>query len=273
MSIISNSDLRLNLTTDISKTTPYNSTKKIKIDNINFFNSIPRTSLVYNKRELRLYLYKTMLNEHVCIQLPGQETIRTEKKNPNDFKPILIRKDGTINPDMDFKIIWDKIDRLASSNRKNSDILGVLFLRIAYMIGYSLTTDSYKAEFIDIASNNIEKETTLDFTWNRLKYDKDIIETLNDTFGLIDDISLEALLYYNDLLAQNEDCKYHYLKGESWDIKNGRINNCLSHLSIIAHCRGYIGISKLLDMFQRTGVGPLPQRDFSFACENLIRTV
>ena len=100
--------------------------------------------------------------------------------------------------------------------------------------------------------------------------DSDVIETLNDRFESFEGISLEGFLYYNDLLAQNEDCKYHYLQGNHWNITTGRINNCLSHLTVISHIRGKIGISKLIDSFQRTGVAPLPQSRFNEACGDLV---
>lgn len=94
-----------------------------------------------------------------------------------------------------------------------------------------------------------------------------------DRFPTHEGISLEGFLYYNDLLAQNEDCKYHYFKGDEWDMKAGRVNNCLSHLTVISHIRGYIGISKLIDSFQRTGVAPLPLSRLYEACGDLIEIV
>ena len=98
---------------------------------------------------------------------------------------------------------------------------------------------------------------------------------MNDRFPLSgSDISFEAFLYYNDILAQNEDNKYYYLKGSSKEqiLKNGngRINNCLSHLTVISHVRDHIGISKLIDSFQRTGVAPLPQSRLYEACGDLV---
>jgi len=41
-------------------------------------------------------------------------------------------------------------------------------------------------------------------------------------------------------------------------------------LTVISHIRGYIGISKLIDSFQRTGVAPLPQSRLYEACGDLI---
>lgn len=77
-------------------------------------------------------------------------------------------------------------------------------------------------------------------------------------------------MYYNDLLAQNEDCKYSYLKGRQWDFKSGRINNCLSHLTVIAHMQGHMGISELINKFQHGGVAPLAQNKFNEVCGDLV---
>ena len=138
------------------------------------------------------------------------------------------------------------------------------------MIGYRHNESEYLCETIDISTSNVISSENLLFSWNSLEVDADVLDTLNDRFGLLDGISLEGFLYYNDLLAQNEDCKYSYLKKEHWNISTGRINNCLSHLTIISHSREHIGISKLVDSFQRTGVAPLPQGRLWEACGDLV---
>lgn len=174
-------------------------------------------------------------------------------------------------PDMDFKKIWDIIDIIGRDHRADTDVLATLFLRIAYMIGYRHNEAEYLCETIDISTGNVRSSENTLFTWNSLEIDFDVLDTLNDRFGLLNGISLEGFLYYNDLLAQNEDCKYSYLQGTRWNLSTGRINNCLSHLTVISHIRGHIGISKLIDSFQRTGVAPLPQGRLWEACGELVQ--
>lgn len=54
-------------------------------------------------------------------------------------------------------------------------------------------------------------------------------------------------------------------------IGEAKIKNCLSHLTVISHIREHIGISKLIDSFQRTGVAPLPQGRLWEACGDLVQ--
>lgn len=162
------------------------------------------------------------------------------------------------------------IDRVGNQHNADLDILSVLFLRIAYMWEYVRSEEMCLFETVDPQTGKTISSSIEPFIWNRLQLNDDVLETINDRFGDFDKISLEGFLYYNDLLAQNEDCKYRYLHGLKWKPTAGRINNCLSHLTVIAHLRGQIGISKLIDSFQRTGVAPLPQSRFSEACGDLV---
>lgn len=271
MPLIQMKEVRSRLTTTISKRAPYDTSKEQKIENIKNFSSLPRKGLSYGKIEKRICLYETIAGERVYMQYPGLESSRTGNQNfPSDAKPVLVKSDGSYAPDMDFKKIWDIIDFIGQSHSADIDILATIFLRIAYMIDYTHTESDYICETLDIPSEKVTDTQTVRFVWNHLKFDPDIIETLNDRFGSFEGISLEGFLYYNDLLAQNEDCKYHHLQGKQWNITAGRINNCLSHLTVISHIRGKIGISKLVDSFQRTGVAPLPQSRFDEACGKLV---
>lgn len=274
MSIISNDELRLRVAVEIPEQAPYNSTKGAKEENINSFNALSRNGLQHGDVERRVLLYETLAGEKVYMQYPGSESIRDGKRQfLLDARPILQKADGTFLEDMDFKKIWDIIDRLGHGHRDDIDILATVFLRIAYMLDYQHNEQECLCETINIADETVESRERIPFVWNSLNFDTDVLETLNDRFRIAEGISLEGFLYYNDLLAQNEDCKYHYLKGTQWKVDMGRINNCLSHLTVISHIRGHIGISKLIDSFQRTGVAPLPQSRFEEACGDLVQRI
>lgn len=277
MALISMTSLRDKICLTIPKSTPYEASRNIKIENINNFNSMDRSTLIHSHTEKRIKLYETRSHESIYIQFPGVESTRSGGKTYiNDFRPILQRADGSYLEDMDFKKIWDIIDSIGQSHKADIDILATLFLRIAYMIDYKHNDSTYISEQVNYDATGQLTFFPLPQThliWNSLDLDPDVIDTINDRFGQYNGISIEAFLYYNDLLAQNEDCKYHYiqtLSKKKWDISIGRINNCLSHLTVISHIRGYIGISKLIDSFQRTGVAPLPQKRFSEACGSLV---
>lgn len=272
MPLITSVEVRNRIRTTIPMKSPYQATKHQKLENIASFNALSRDGLVSGVTEKRVLLYETRCNEKVYMQYPGIESTREgSRKFLLDARPVLQKSDGTYAADMDFKKIWDIIDIIGRHHRADTDILGTLFLRIAYMIGYNHNEKEYRCETLDVASGRVISSENIPFSWNALEIDPDVLDTLNDRFGLLDDISLEGFLYYNDLLAQNEDCKYSSLYDTKWNITTGRINNCLSHLTVISHIRGHIGISKLIDSFQRTGVAPLPQGRFWEACGDLVQ--
>ena len=271
MPLITTEVLRSRVLTTIPKQTPYRATENQKRENIANFNALPREGLINGTTERRILLYETRCGEKVYMQYPGIESTREGNRNyPLDARPVLRKADGSYSADMDFKKIWDIIDIIGREHRADTDILATLFLRIAYMIGYRHNDAEYLCETINISTGAVISSENTHLSWNSLEIDTDVLDTLNDRFGFLDGISIEGFLYYNDLLAQNEDCKYSYLKGNRWDVKTGRINNCLSHLTVISHIRGYIGISKLIDSFQRTGVAPLPQGRLWEACGELV---
>ncbi len=272
MPLISMDEVRNRVRTFIPMSTPYRKSENQKRENISSFNGLSRDGLINGQTECRLLLYETLAQEKVFIQYPGIESSREgPRRFALDARPVLQKVDGSYSEDMDFKAIWDIIDRIGMDHRADIDILATVFLRIAYMIGYQHNDKEYTREIIDVRTNRVLSSERLPFVWNSLSIDGDVLETLNDRFGAYNGISLEGFIYYNDLLAQNEDCKYQYLKGDRWNITTGRINNCLSHLTVISHIRGHIGISKLIDSFQRSGVAPLPQTRFHEACGNLVR--
>lgn len=274
MPILPNEELRRRVSVTIPSQKPYELSKGQKLENIDSFNRLSRDGLLYGVTERRLLLYETIAGEKLYMQYPGLESNRTGGNYfPYDARPVLQKSDGSFIADMDFKKIWDIIDNVGQNHRGDIDILATIFLRIAYMIQYQHFDGLYHCDTVNITTGNVLSNENIYFSWNALVLSHDIAETLNDRFYTIreiEGISLEGFLYYNDLLAQNEDCKYSFLKQEKWDIKTGRINNCLSHLTVISHIRGKIGISKLIDSFQRTGVAPLPQSRFSEACGDLV---
>ena len=271
MPLLSNDELRNQIRTALPARSPHRFSYDQKFENINSFNQLPREGLVNGTIENRLLLYETLIGEKIFMQYPGIESAREgNRRFELDAKPVLQKKDGTFTADMDFRKIWDVIDRIGKDHHADIDILATIFLQIAYMLNYRHNERNYTIETIDIASGRVIEVENRRFIWNSLDFSNDVLETINDRFTTHEGISLEGFLYYNDLLAQNEDCKYHYFKGDTWDLRAGRINNCLSHLTVISHIRGYIGISKLIDSFQRTGVAPLPQYRLSEACGELV---
>jgi len=268
-------EIRKRLYTEIPSETPYRISAEIRDANITAFNRLTREGLEYGHLEQRILLYQTQFGEKIYAQYPGSESQRLGARiYPFDFRPILIKPDGTAIPDMDFRKIWDIIDQIGGDYQRVLDILAALFLRMAFMVDYLPVNKSHRLETVDIESQQVVACGSTKFFWNRFYLADDLMAELNDRIGILGDISLEGFLYYNDVLAQNEDCKYRYIQKEHWLPKNGRVNTCLTHLSVISHLRHEISLSKLIDRFQRgRGVAPLPQNCIEQTCGGIVRRI
>ena len=251
------------------------STKK-RTTNIEFCKSINRSGLKYNEIEQQLEVYKTAYNETIFIQYPGKESQSTNSK-PWDFRPKLLKGDGTYMHDLSFSDIWDALYDSFNHLEDKDFILRALateFYRIAFMIDYTYYKENFEYSVRDY--NN----TTNSYTpFKRLFMEKpiylykpkaEILNLLDNTFCSILGISWEAFLVYNDLLAYNEDCKYFYHgetntdKGGLCYISNGvgRINTMLTHISIIGFILGDIKFSDILVKAGRTrGVAPASNKE------------
>ena len=157
MAIISDEKLREYFSIEISPIKPYEDTIEYKKENIAAFNGLDRTGLEYGRREKRLLLYATKLNEKIYAQYPGKETTRSgEKKNVNDFRPVLVMPDGKIHEDMVFKDIWDIVANIGKDARGSLDILATLFLKMAYLKDYK------NNENVEYVCETVEGEEVVD---------------------------------------------------------------------------------------------------------------
>jgi hypothetical protein len=82
-------------------------------------------------------------------------------------------------------------------------------------------------------------------------------------------MSLEAFLFYNELLVWNEDCKYHY-KDTDW--KKGRVNTLLSHIRILGYMLEEVRLSDIFDGFARQqGISPASNDEVIRTCINYVK--
>jgi hypothetical protein len=94
--------------------------------------------------------------------------------------------------------------------------------------------------------------------------DQEVLDHLSERIGKVRGMSLEAYMFYNDYLAQNEDCKYYHRNaiqyGGEWDGNVGRTNNMLTHITVIAIKSGKIRDDGTLDELQKGRiVAPIPR--------------
>ncbi len=234
--------------------------------NIQAFSELKRDGLKFRKAERKLYLYDTKNNEKIWIQYPGKETLNGK---PWDFRPKMSIKNGKDNfPDLAFLDIWDDLAELQTGNPEVLFVLAAILFRMAYMEGYKKETRVCQFEDVNIETKEIINMGDVEFSFYVPEFDEKIVIELQNEIGYLRGVSLEAYLLYNDLLAQNEDCKYYYRdtyeKGIKWNSSVGRRNTLLTHLSVIEYIQGGVKFSEIMNRFQKgRGVAPITLNSIS----------
>jgi hypothetical protein len=240
-------------------------TKK-RLANIKWIVELDRRDLYFEDRERMLLFHSTACGEDIYIQYPGKESIReNEKKRPWDFKPIIfINKEK--QKDFSFYDIWNILFKMALELKEDDKyllrILASIFYRMAFYIDHVESTDLKDINsFLKVRNDVVSDSQKPEVTNKNLYYYKPnstIIEVLSSHFKDLNGISLEAFLYMNDLLAWNEDCKYYYrdivlpnLNSKIWTKRTGRINNLLTHISVIGLILEEIPFSGIMQKLQR----------------------
>ncbi|MBP3686769.1 MAG: hypothetical protein J6J35_00210 [Alphaproteobacteria bacterium] len=242
--------------------------------NIEQFSKLEKKGLKFQNLERKLLLHTTKNGEKVFIQYPGKETIVSspEKLRPWDFRPKLQLSNGSYIKDLSFPDIWDDLTDIHSSDKTLLSILAGIFFRMAFMYGYTLIKDNYHYEDINSIDNTV-KTGVLSFQYYKPVFSEKVLNHLSSITPR--GVSLEAYLVYNDLLVQNEDCKYYYratqIMKQAWDSKNGRYNTLLSHISVIEYLQERLSFSQIMTRFQRgMGVAPIRLGDISDITQNII---
>jgi len=228
-----------------------NKLKRMKEYNFNAFASIDRSRLTYGKRERLLLLHITKANEYVCIKYPGKETVSPgEKQRPWDFKPIVIFPDHSDSGDISFSNIWDEFHKINEKDPSLLPIFASLFGRMAYMVDHREVSESFDLCSIDSSG----KKTPLkpyNFSFFKYMPDSTVLDYLEGQIGKLLDMSVEAFMMVNDLIAQNEDCKYYYRdtvvkQEQTYNMDVGRKNFLLTNMSVIGLYEGKLRLSKVL---------------------------
>jgi len=248
------------------------------IFNIEAFSQIPREGLEFGIVERRLLLHTTATNEKLYIQYPGKETKSSNPDNarPWDFRPKLVLPNGEEFKDLSFADIWDDLAELHVADEDALSVLAAIFFRMAIMADHNQLTESYSYDEISVADSKCLRTDTESLTWHKYGLNPALLNELAQRIPLIRGATLEAYLLYNDLLVQNEDCKYFYraekVNNANWDGKVGRYNTLLSHLSVIEFLKGEAKFSEIMNRFQRgRGVAPIPVGRIESVTNGIIR--
>lgn len=228
-----------------------------KTSNINTFLHIDREGLKNGELEKRLIMYKTFLEETIYIEYPGKESTKEyESKelknmmNPNDFRPELHLPDGSITAKLSFVDISEALVEYAwTHDIATMQMLAAMIIRLAFMREYKKVKLVHPSQLIRYVGKTpieepIENKDVIERYFLPINSELKSILAMWDKINLPSrhhekklEVSIEGFLYYLDILAQQEDCKYYYTrksKGQkSIDIGIGRINNLLTVVNVI----------------------------------------
>jgi len=256
-------------------------------ENIDSFLEINRKELKYNTFEHQILLYSTLWGEKIYIQYPGKESDESRKNPmPKDFRPKLEYADGTIMPDATFAHIWDILEKISKDYNGYLYLVAVMIFRMGYMYDYSKTNNLYERVALNMNNGKLVDSLLCDsinFNWHHLNISDDIWYTLNFLIRNImapneQMISFEAFIKYIDLLLQNEDCKYFYIKTtdkkrkKPYNLENGRIQSCNSILLVLDYLRKNKSISELLGGFRR-GVASFKVSEYSKVTNGIVKKI
>jgi DNA-dependent RNA polymerase auxiliary subunit epsilon len=277
--------LEKTLITQIQTTSSKTESSSKRRYNIEWISNLKRNNLTYQKNVNQILIASAKNNEKIFIQYPGKESVRTNDKcRPWDFFPKLLST-NTYGNDLDFKSIWDilfsGLQRLISNDIKWSSILAIIFYRMAFMNDHIKIDNKFDTMIRKISYNDQDEEIIKNIKNINIKpfylYSppKKIVDKISQIVPLWGNMSFEAFLHYNDLLAWNEDCKYYYRmqqdKKKNWIGDTGRINTLLTHLSIIGYVANEISFSDVCIKFARgKGVAPITKDELFQICNGYL---
>lgn len=250
--------------------------KSKKRHNILVFSKLEREGLSFMDIERRIRIHTTRNGENIYIQYPGKESARqNDKVRPWDFRPKVETRGGQLCQDLSFKDVWNDIIDISDADKEILPVLAAVLYRMAHMVDHVLVTEEYRFGDFDVEKDDITYDSTLSFSHYKYSPNPEVIDVLQERIGDIRGLSIEAYLFLNDYLAQNEDCKYFYrdevVNGKAWRGDIGRTNNLMTHIMIIAFLRKMVRFTDVMDQFQRMrGVAPLPEKLLSEVTNGLV---
>lgn len=234
-------------------------TRKRREENIEWVKRLSLDSLEYNRIQRQVLITRTKAGEEIALQYPEKESIQGMRrwKNIWDFRPKLMNRE---NVDLTFEQIWDQLyEKLRSlpgeRRRRVGSVLATLCYRIAYMNDYVKGPDDKYATKVVKLSEPIGKDPpqskTVDAFWAYAP-PLQAVEFVEKAVPKWADMSFEAFLHYNSLLAWNEDMRC-LAKIDDWSAGDprGRINTLLTYIRVIGFAIDEVRISTLLGGFVR----------------------
>jgi len=240
---------------------------KRRLVNIEWVEILQRGGLKFRQQEKQILVASTKAGEKLFIQFPGKETaLPGDRQRPWDFRPkVELASSGGYGIDFSFSHIWDILVDVFKRHAGRDDIyiraLASIFYRMAFMCDHCITPDGIALQTRCLTYDSAGVCQTNSFTKESFpplyifSPPDAVLDELSCVLGCFGNMSLEAFLRYNDLLAWNEDCKYFYrnrqTKNGEWIKGAGRCNNMLTHTSIIGFMLDNVNISDMAMRFAR----------------------
>lgn len=169
--------------------------------------------------------------------------------NPNDMKPMIFLNGSLLeNTVASFTDIFDELHKLNNISEVASELMACLLFRSAYMVDHEEVSEG---------------------VW---RYDppNEIVEKISEYISNIDGMPVIVFLNFLDVLAWNEDTKYHTL---GYDITKdtGRRNNLLTCVNVIGVLLNKVKLSKFAGSFSRppSGISAISRKE-AFSCFPLL---
>lgn len=235
-----------------------------RLMNIQSFAALDRRGLGFVSRERRVLLHSTSFGERIFVQYPGKESERRgPDERPWDFRPKLEMRNGIVASDLSFIAVWTDLQDIASRDRDSLPVIATLLFRMAKMTDHHFKDGVYPSEHLrnrDLST--LEKGPDVRIPYYRYVPPANTVEQLQNRLGHIGGVSVEAYLYLNEYIAQNEDCKYYYrgeyTGGKRWGGGMGRSNTLMTYVSAIGALEDLLDHSVIVNgLHSKTGVSPL----------------
>ncbi|MDA4128670.1 MAG: hypothetical protein OK422_04370 [Thaumarchaeota archaeon] len=245
-----------------------------RLENVEWIRGLRRDGLRNGVEEKRILLRETKGGERVFLQYPGKESELPEaKKKELDFRPKLMDANGSWLEDQSFADVWDALQECAAGvyGPWAPRALGTLIFRMAHFIDFHRDDEDImlqtETEGFGLASHPALRATeTLHPFW-RYNPPAEALAALGRIYKVISGATLEAFLYYNQILAWNEDCKYLGPLGDASPkhFRRGS-NNLLTHLRVLGVLTGDVRFSKVLYPLSKIGVSPATVTEAKLIC-------
>ncbi|MDD5068204.1 MAG: hypothetical protein PHS53_00750 [Candidatus Pacebacteria bacterium] len=176
----------------------------------------------------------------VGVGKPGKETERKDA-NINDMWPYMRKGEDFEPKSASFRDIFHELEQMVNKSRESLELLACLLARSALMLDH------------EIKDNRVVYNPSLQ-----------IIQEIQKDIPSVFNVPLEVFLHYLDVIALNEDVKYHTKgrsRGKLYSPNAGRPNNLLTCAHLIAVLLGRSGLVDFAYGFsQQRGVSALSSK-------------